>query len=266
MNLNDVSTQLLYTTVPVWVEYSSGQQGSGSGFIFSIPSETNSQESIPFLVTNYHVIKNAKRGLVEFVERSGDQPALGKRTRVEIPIEVLLHFNDQQNDLAAFPIGPILNQLEQSSRGVFFRGVTPDLIPNKEVVDSLAAIEEITFIGYPSGLYDEHNIIPIVRRGITATPVWNDFQGQPYFLIDAGVFPGSSGSPVFLLNQGGYHSAGNFIVGTRIHFLGILSESMVRVEKNTPNVFLGLGKVVKSTKVLSFLNNIVSTFTSGAPR
>ena len=57
--------------------------------------------------------------------------------------------------------------------------------------------EEIVFIGYPSGLRDEHNSTPLIRRGITASPIWNDFGNDPIFLIDAGVYPGSSGSPVF---------------------------------------------------------------------
>lgn len=261
MNLNDLSTQLLYTTTPIWVEYPDGKQGSGTGFIFSIPSKQNPQESTPFLVTNYHVVRNAKRGLIEFVEKSGDNPILGKRIRVEISGDDLVRFIDEQNDLAAFPIGPILNQLEQSRRGVFFRSIVPDIVPTKDILESLAAIEEITFIGYPSGLYDEHNVIPIVRRGITATPIWNNFQGHPSFLVDAGVFPGSSGSPVFLLNQGGYSNAGNFIVGTRIYFLGVLSESIIRVEKNSPNVFLGLGKVIKSSVVVAFLNSLIHRLT-----
>lgn len=262
MNLNDLSTQLLYTTTPIWVEYPDGKQGSGTGFIFSIPSKTNPQESTPFLVTNYHVIRNAKRGLIEFVEKSNDNPVLGKRIRVEISGNDLVRFIDEQNDLAAIPIGAILNQLEQARRGIFFRSITPDIVPTKDISEKLAAIEEITFIGYPSGLYDEHNVIPIVRRGITATPIWNDFQGQPSFLVDAGVFPGSSGSPVFLLNQGGYNNGGTFIVGTRIYFLGVLSESMIRIEKDAPSVFLGLGKVIKSNVVLVFLNSLTNRLTT----
>ena len=37
----------------------------------------------------------------------------------------------------------------------FFRTVDQNMIPSKEQVDNLSAIEDITFIGYPSGLYDE---------------------------------------------------------------------------------------------------------------
>jgi S1-C subfamily serine protease len=259
MNPNDISTQLLYTTLPIWIEHESGGRGLGTGFILMVQVEDDPRKSIPLLVTNFHVIANAKRGLIEFVEQRGDEPAPGARIRVEIDkafLEKFLHA-EQSNDLAAIPIAPILNQLASSGKGAFFRSITPDLIPSSDVIGKLAAIEEITFIGYPSGLYDQHNVTPLVRRGITATPIWNDFQGEPSFLIDAGVFPGSSGSPVFLIDQGGYQSGGNFIVGSRLFFLGILSESFIRKEKISQSVFLGLGKVIKSQTVWRFAQGVV---------
>jgi len=264
MNLSDISTQLLYTTLPVWIEYTNGKQGFGTGFIFLVAVDDDPQKSIPLLVTNHHVLKNAKRGLIELVEREDDRPIQGARVRVEIDSGFLakyLHV-DQQNDLAVIPIAPILNQLAASGRSAFFRSVSPDLVPKSEVIENLAAIEEITFIGYPSGLYDQHNFTPLIRRGITATPIWNDFQGQPAFLIDAGVFPGSSGSPVFLFSQGGYSSGGNFIIGSRLFFLGVLSELFIRKELANTNVFLGLGKVIKSQRVRQFAESVVKSLTS----
>jgi len=66
--------------------------------------------------------------------------------------------------------------------------------------------------------------VPVMRRGITATPPYLDFMGKQEFLIDASIFPGSSGSPVFLFNQGtwvlrnGNTNAGGF----RIQLLGIV--------------------------------------------
>lgn len=87
------------------------------------------------------------------------------------------------------------------------------MIPSKEQIDRLSANENITFTGYPGGLYDEKNKISIIRQGITATPIWNNFKGEEVFLVDAGVFPGSGGSPVFIYNQGWIHSR------TILHFL-----------------------------------------------
>jgi hypothetical protein len=253
VNLNDISTQLLFTTVPIWVEKPGGTTVSATGFIYNVPVVDKPGQFIPLLLTNHHVVDGAIRGLLELVERVGDQPAPSKRVRAQLDAGQLTARVDAALDLAAVPLGPLLNQLEQSGRPVFFRSIGPDLMPSQSAIDDLAAMEEIVFIGYPSGLRDVRNATPLVRRGITATPVWNDFEGDPAFLIDAGVFPGSSGSPVFILNQGAYATKEGLTVGNRLLFLGVLSHSIIRPEPNS-NVFLGLGKVVKSGAVRSFVD------------
>lgn len=79
-------------------------------------------------------------------------------------------------------------------------------------------------IGYPNGLWDQVNNMPIIRRGITATNVTLDYNGKKEFLIDAACFPGSSGSPVLICNVGGYTSKfGSLNWGkSRVFLLGIL--------------------------------------------
>jgi hypothetical protein len=59
------------------------------------------------------------------------------------------------------------------------------------------AVESVLFVGYPNGLYDTVNFTPLIRRGTTASPYQLDYCGDPTFVIDASVFGGSSGSPVF---------------------------------------------------------------------
>ncbi len=59
---------------------------------------------------------------------------------------------------------------------------------------------------------------------MTATPVALDYQGVAAFLIDASVYPGSSGSPVFLLDKGTYQTRdGATVVGSRFYLLGVLA-------------------------------------------
>ena len=79
-------------------------------------------------------------------------------------------------------------------------------------------------IGYPIGLWDEYNNLPVVRRGSTATPIYMDYNNRKEFLIDMACFPGSSGSPVFIFNEGSYSTRqGQHWIGeTRIIFVGIL--------------------------------------------
>ena len=78
-------------------------------------------------------------------------------------------------------------------------------------------------IGYPRGIYDEANNLPIVRRGITATSMGRDYNSKPEFMIDMACFPGSSGSPVFM-DKTGYvdrKTQGHMIDAHRFYFLAI---------------------------------------------
>ena len=252
MNLNDLSTQLLFTTVPIWTESASSESTSATSFIYNVPIPNKPEQSVPLLVTNHHVVNGAKRGLIELIERSGDQPNREKRVRVELSSDQLVQYISAELDIAIIPLGPILHQLEISGRPIFFRSVTPTIIPTTEALSDLAAMEEVVFIGYPSGLRDETNANPLIRRGITSTPVWNDFQGRPIFLIDAGVFPGSSGSPVFIFNQGAYATKDGLAIGSRLLFLGIICQTMIR--KESDKEIFGLGQVLRSSALNNFID------------
>jgi hypothetical protein len=113
--------------------------------------------------------------------------------------------------------------------------------------------------------------VTILPAGITATPLQVDYEGRPTFLIDAAVFPGSSGSPVFDATSAVRADRnGNLVlVASRLAFLGVIAKCLVieetgRVEwkpiptgkKNkkvptyTISQSLNLGIVYKSSTVL----------------
>jgi len=54
----------------------------------------------------------------------------------------------------------------------------------------------VTIIGYPQGFHDELNNLPIYRKASIASAYGVYFEGFPYFLVDAHLHPGTSGSPV----------------------------------------------------------------------
>lgn len=61
---------------------------------------------------------------------------------------------------------------------------------------SVEVADDAVIIGYPRGYYDNVHLYPIVKSGIIASRWGVPFKGNPYFLIDAKLFPGSSGSIV----------------------------------------------------------------------
>lgn len=242
MDIQDISTQLMYTTVPIFSKNIDGTQSSGTGFIYSIIESEN--VTIPLIITNYHVLEKTKEGFVELHLAEGDMPS---KTSIRVKFDNSVIKNKLgELDLVAIPLASTLYDLYKKNIKVFYRTVSADMIPNRNQLEELAAIENITFIGYPNGLYDEVNKMSIVRQGITATPIWNSFKGKEEFLIDAGVFPGSSGSPVFIYNRGTFPIKDGIAAGNRLIFVGILAQTMLKNSSDSHQDYLNLGIVINS--------------------
>ena len=214
------------------------ERSVGTGFIFEQKwkdPKTGSELTGNFLVTNKHVIADADKGTIRFTLRTDDDsgPELGKWFDVNIdrrqwkwwaghPVEDV--------DIAVFPLNPILEILKKRRVNPFFSVVDAKLLPENSPFGDLNALERILFVGYPNGVYDASNNLPVIRSGITATAPGVDYEGRPRFLIDASVFPGSSGSPIFAYDRGAWLSGtSDWTVGSeRVVFLGVLASVLYR--------------------------------------
>ena len=260
MNLEDIGTQLMYTTAPIYAVRNDKSISAGTSFMFSVNQTENT--SIPLLITNYHVVKGSIGGYVEMHLAKNGIPSK-EVVRVQFDKTVIEPNKLGELDLVALPLAGAINDMQGKGIQLYFKSIDCSLLPKSNDIDELSAIEEITFIGYPSAIYDTVNKIPVIRQGITATPIWNDFKGERAFLIDAGVFPGSSGSPVFIYNRGAFPTRNGITVGSRIKFVGILKETMRRKEKAGLD-YLDLGVVINSTSFFDELNKYIMKKT-GSP-
>lgn len=134
------------------------------------------------------------------------------------------------------PIAPILNQSIKNNKPIYYKHFDENLIPVKEVWDSFTALEDILMIGYPIGLWDSKNNLPIIRKGQTATHMKINYQGRSEFLLDIPAFPGSSGSPVILYNQGSYSTDTGISIGTRLYLVEILYAGPMYNAKGTGEI------------------------------
>jgi hypothetical protein len=119
------------------------------------------------------------------------------------------------------PIAPIMHELREHNMTLDYVPIDAKMIPSESEMKDYGVFQEVKFIGYPIGMWDEKHNLPIVRRGMTASDPVVDFNGRREFLIDAAVFPGSSGSPVYIADDNG-SMLGNSFIGPRVRFLGIL--------------------------------------------
>lgn len=233
MEVQSVAEKLLFTTVRIDTVNGAGQPGSGTGFIFV---HKIGKQHVPVIVTNKHVIQGFPRGSITFTIKENGKPKLGHGFRLEIAGDfsrAWFGHSDPDIDVAVIPLAPLEEHLRQCGVEVFYQFVSTDIVPSKKQVEELDTYEELVFIGYPNGIWDKKNLLPVMRTGTTATPLCVDFEGGPKFLMDASVFPGSSGSPVFLYNPGMYYSkTGNTTVGSRIMFVGVVAAVFFRNDVN----------------------------------
>lgn len=229
MKIESISEQLFFTTCRIEAIGPSGSS-VGTGFFYAVDTDAG---TLHLLVTNKHVVSGAT-GLTILMSRTdGEQGGFtghGVRWAItEFSDSVWTGHPLAAVDVAVIPFSAVFNSMAEAGTNPFFRAVSAEISLNKTHEESLDAIEDVTFIGYPNGLYDTKNTTPIARVGTTATPIALDYQGDPSFLIDAAVFPGSSGSPVFILNRGTYADrSGNVTIGSRAIFLGIIASVHIR--------------------------------------
>ncbi|MGI0014734.1 MAG: S1 family peptidase [Nitrososphaera sp.] len=268
---------MTHSTARITCTYESHKGGTGTGFFYRFSGE---DYAYPVLITNKHVLKNQEGGAAvegEFIlSRIGEN---GNRLHIS---HVPIGFHGYADgwiphpvdgiDLCVLPLAPWLEVMEERAIKPFIVYNDISSLPTKEQYNSFSPMEKITMVGYPDGIWDQVNNLPIVRYGYTATAANIDYNGQEVFLIDAAVYPGSSGSPVYLYDESvkltKKSEAENVISQkTRIHLLGVASAVKTQSWDGTievrdipiskmpvpvTDIPINLGIVIKSTRISEF--------------
>lgn len=248
------SEKLMYSTVRIQTEYPDGSKGSGTGFYVSFLMNSETAQSILCVVTNKHVVKGATKIKMALPMTNVEMEEGVQWIIMDFCDELI--YDHPSEDLCAINITAIANIVQKEDKKLIACSIPLTLVPSQEILDNLSAMEDIVMVGYPDGIWDEVNNKPLFRKGVTATHPKYNFNGRNEFIIDAACFNGSSGSPVFILNEGMYSvkNEGSYI-GNRIYFMGILYGgpqhlSQVHQMKAIPGVFSAipnnLGCVIKS--------------------
>ena len=207
------SEQITYSTVRIECDYQDQTSGTGTGFFFQFLKDETTGSHVPVVITNKHVITRATKGRLIFTKANANNEPLDTQ-HFEVYFDNFETFwrkhPDDKVDLCAMPIAPFLSEANKKGEKLFYISLDESILPTVEQLSDFSALEEILMVGYPNGIWDNFNNKPILRKGVTATHPNFDYCGKKEIMIDAACFPGSSGSPVFIFNEGGYigHGAG----------------------------------------------------------
>lgn len=246
----------------------------GTGFYYTI--EHNGQ-IIPLAVSNKHVL--CGKAWVEFDFATSDDAGgriFGPATAVRVDsgqLPVCEH-PDAQIDLAAMPLNPIFEDMRNRGVKPHATSLSKENFPPPHVQAVLHAATGVLMVGFPNGIMDEVNNLPVVRRGSLATPYRANYLGQSNFVADIAAFGGSSGSPVFAFfehllpnDKGGV----SLLPAPQIYLLGVLHSGPTMTAQGNivpapvpttlvaaTNVMIHLGYCVKAYRIEELLSAIVA--------
>lgn len=261
MKPEGISEKMMFNTVRLRIN--NGSCGTGSYFNFKV-----GEIIVPVIITNKHVVNNNCNETTTFFLHTANSNG-DPEGNLEITYNTKWIFHDNK-DICYCYINPLFEEIKRRyGKGVFYIANDEAIIPSKEKLQELNALEELVMVGYPIGLWDSRNNFPIFRKGYTANHPAIDFNEDGIGLVDMACFPGSSGSPIYILNEGGYKDKkGNTYLGaSRILLLGYLfagpqytatGELIVqtiptqqKVTASTP-IMANLGYYVKASEILEF--------------
>lgn len=261
--MNNLFEQLMYTTLRVECINSNNVCYSiGTGFILQRPISEDKYKL--YLVSNKHVLVGADAIAISFTKANNGQPEIGNTIRIPIRniSSAIKEHPDKDVDIAIIECTGLFISFNQQ---LYFKYVSYDMLATFDETE-LTVAENVYFIGYPDNRYDAKNNLPLVRNGMIASHPKLDYNGKPVFIIDAQVFPGSSGSPVYIDLTYENMKNGQFVVGKRnLKLLGIVSATMIRnnelksIQTGTrllTEEVLGLGIVYKSTAIKQLVDSM----------
>lgn len=225
------------------IQIQSGQPvGTATGFFYV-------KNDIVYMVTNRHVVLDEEKGIKPDtlrVKLHEDPKDMTKNVDFDIP----LYSNDSvkwhvHSDYKTKKIDVAVIEIDQRAlrAGHFIKGLSSSNFLPKEYV--IQPGEDVMVIGFPRGFSDSTHNLPLVRNAMISSAYGVDFQGSPFFLIDANLHPGMSGSPVITKPKNTWPDDKgniNILTGSPMYFLGVHSATIV-LPLSSGKESLGLGTV-----------------------
>jgi hypothetical protein len=255
MQLKFFQEQIFFATVRISIPNTAGTGASiGTGFLYRVP--ISDDRACILLISNKHVYGDGSNPIeLTFHKRDPDdeeRPQLGQTVTLRDTSfdSVYTAHPDPSVDLACINI----SKIGDAEPPIYYRQLDDEMLPSFDH-EKLLPGSDVWFVGYPENRFDTVHNLPILRRGYIASIPKVDFEGRREFLIDAQVYQGSSGSPVFTS------------LGNQFRLIGIVTQTMLRNEKvqAVPAAHrlsvsqpIGLGIVLKASLLRELLDEATS--------
>lgn len=180
-----------------------------------------------YLVTSRHVVLNeVEEHRPDHLRLSlhSDKHDLRQRTELSIPLykDGLPQWYQHPRHTSSVDVVAVAVNNPHVSRDNELATFTREDIVSADTLLPLG--QQVLILGFPLGFHDTVHNLPIVRNATVATSFSHPFKAEPYFLTDARLHRGMSGSPVIvqLRPKGGTDE----LPKPKWHLLGIHSSAL----------------------------------------
>lgn len=190
-------------------------QTNATGFFYS-------HEDYLYLITSRHVVVNeANRHRPDLLQVSLHSDATDPRQRADLQIPLYVDGRPQWYEHPQFGaevdvVAVAINDPHVLRDYCLVSFCERDILNRSEVVP---LGQDVLIMGFPLGFHDTLHNLPIVRSATIASSFSHPFKGNPYFLTDARLHRGMSGSPVIFPDVQAQH-------GSKWRLLGIHSSAL----------------------------------------
>jgi hypothetical protein len=203
-------------------EIDRGVLKTATGFFYR-----NIKNKLLFLITNRHVVRDPNENYFPNAIKLMLHTDINDMTQnTEYPIHlyngtkpIWRYPNHPEADVVAIP----MNLHDFVTHRIICRSFATNNMLKEYKLD---IADDIFIMGYPLSIYDEVHNLPLIRGGTISSPYPIPWKHHPYFLVEATLHEGTSGSPVITKFKSIWRRVDNNqreLTGPGIFFLGIVS-------------------------------------------
>lgn len=236
--------ELFYSTVLIVTDYPLGYHHFGTGFLLNI---TTDRYNFKGVVTNKHVVSKNIHTRFLFHCFDEDNNIMKDFACFELSENACYYIPHPNEDLCVVPVGGFINWYNVAYQKI----IKGQFVYMQDIIDidkmDFDFSQNIFIPGYPHGRYDESNNLPLMTIGHFASLPTFDFNGRKMFSVNANVFPGSSGAPVYINLSNSYY------------LIGVLTEGFKQVYDNLEGIkkdetmIDGYGKALKASLIYDLI-------------
>jgi hypothetical protein len=199
----NASEKMMWSTYPVGSE-----KGMGTGFVVLRHDSSDRGGMVPVVVTAGHLLDAVGHKPFFIGTRMPDAAGGAEVALIEFkPPRGSGRFfvRHPKRDIGAFEM-----RLPEEIAG---HVIMPSCLNDAMRSDRhLRAGEEVSFVGYPDVLPEMEGAFPILRTGRVASYPVGTARAEGLFVVNADVYPGDSGAPVFVTHRGGRPELAGMII------------------------------------------------------